>query len=80
MTAAASPALSAWRDLVDLDRLALWMDARGLESGPILEADRPPGGTQNILLKFRRGERWFTLSVRREADPRKKLLLALAWN
>ena len=61
MTAAASPALSAWRDLVDLDRLALWMDARGLESGPILEADRPPGGTQNILLKFRRGERWFML-------------------
>jgi len=56
-----SPALDAWRELVDLDRLAAWMDARGLESGPIEEAARPPGGTQNILLKFRRGERWFML-------------------
>lgn len=58
---AADPALSAWRNLVDLDRLAAWMDDRGLEAGPIEEAGRPPGGTQNILLKFRRGERWFML-------------------
>jgi len=55
------PSLAAWRSLVDLDRLATWMDARGLESGPIEEAARPPGGTQNILLKFRRGGRWFML-------------------
>lgn len=59
--AAQNPALDAWRELVDLDRLANWMDERGLERGPIEEAARPPGGTQNILLKFRRGERWFML-------------------
>src|SRR5258706_15674348 len=46
---AADPALDAWRGLVDLDRLTGWMDDRGLERGPIEEAARPPGGTQNIL-------------------------------
>ena len=58
---AADPSLSAWRELVDLDRLAAWMDACGLEAGPIEEAARPAGGTQNILIRFRRGERWFML-------------------
>ena len=47
--------------MIDLDRLSAWMDARGLTPGPIEEADRPPGGTQNVLLKFRRGDRWFML-------------------
>jgi aminoglycoside phosphotransferase (APT) family kinase protein len=60
-SAALNPALDAWRGLVDLERLTAWMDARGLEAGPIEEAARPPGGTQNILLKFRRGDRWFML-------------------
>ena len=55
------PSLDAWRGLVDLDRLTGWMDARGLGAGPIEAAERPPGGTQNILLKFRRGERWYML-------------------
>ena len=55
------PSLDAWRQLVDLDRLAAWMDERGLEAGPIEEPARPPGGTQNLLLRFRRGERWFML-------------------
>ena len=41
--------------------LAAWMDARGLEAGPIEEAERPPGGTQNILIRFRRADRWFML-------------------
>lgn len=59
--AAVSPALDAWRQVVDLDRLAAWMDDRGLESGPIEDAERPPGGTQNILIRFRRGERAFML-------------------
>ncbi|HEY2751750.1 phosphotransferase family protein [Phenylobacterium sp.] len=57
----ADPSLDAWRGLVDLDRLAAWMDARGLERGPIEEAVRPPGGTQNILIRFRRASRWFML-------------------
>lgn len=55
------PSLDAWRSLVDLERLAAWMDGRGLEAGPIEAAERPPGGTQNILLRFRRGDRWFML-------------------
>jgi aminoglycoside phosphotransferase (APT) family kinase protein len=58
---AADPSLSAWRALVDLERLAAWMDERGLEAGPIEDAERPAGGTQNILIRFRRGERWFML-------------------
>lgn len=58
---APDPSLAAWRSLVDLDRLAAWMDERRLEAGPIEDAERPPGGTQNILLRFRRGERWFML-------------------
>ena len=61
MAAALDPSLDAWRGLVDLDRLAAWMDAQGLGAGPLEEAGRPPGGTQNILLKFRRGERWYML-------------------
>ena len=35
--------------------------ARAWRRGPIEEAARPAGGTQNILLKFRRGDRWFML-------------------
>lgn len=42
---------------VDLDRLAAWMDGQGLGEGPI-EAARPlSGGTQNVLLRFRRSGR-----------------------
>ena len=58
---AVDPSLGAWRQWVDLDRLKAWMDERGIEAGPIEEAERPPGGTQNLLLRFRRGERWFML-------------------
>ncbi|WP_337188227.1 phosphotransferase family protein [Phenylobacterium sp.] len=58
---AADPSLDAWRSLVDLDRLSAWMDDRGLEAGPLDVAGRPPGGTQNILLRFRRGDRAFML-------------------
>ena len=57
----ANPSLDAWREWVDLDRLVAWMDDRGLEAGPIEAPARPPGGTQNLLLKFRRGERDFML-------------------
>jgi aminoglycoside phosphotransferase (APT) family kinase protein len=58
---AANPSLDAWREWVDLDRLVAWMDERGLEAGPIEAPARPPGGTQNLLLKFRRGETEFML-------------------
>jgi aminoglycoside phosphotransferase (APT) family kinase protein len=47
--------------MVDLERLSAWMDDRGLTPGAIEEAERPAGGTQNLLLRFRRGDRWFML-------------------
>ena len=53
--AAVDPSLDAWRELVDFERLAAWMDAQGLEKhGQITDVSRPAGGTQNILIKFRR--------------------------
>ena len=60
----ANPSLEAWREWVDLGRLVAWMDERGLEAGPIEAPARPPGGTQNLLLKFRRGETDFMLPRR----------------
>ena len=50
-----------WRELVDLDRLGAWMDERNLASGPLENAVRLTGGTQNLLLRFRRGDRKFVL-------------------
>lgn len=50
-----------WRQLVDLNRLREWMDTRDLESGPIENIKALTGGTQNILLQFRRGARQFVL-------------------
>lgn len=48
-------------DGVDLERLARWMDGRGLGRGP-LEAVTPlTGGTQNILIRFRRDGREYVL-------------------
>lgn len=52
---------SGWQSAVDLERLTQWMNARQLESGPILDAKPLTGGTQNILLRFRRGAREFVL-------------------
>src|SRR5439155_10978618 len=52
---------SDWRSLVDLARLADWMSSQGLESGQIEDATPLTGGTQNILLRFRRGAREFVL-------------------
>lgn len=53
--------MNDWQDLVDLQRLALWMDTKGLERGPIETPTRLTGGTQNLLLRFRRGSREFVL-------------------
>lgn len=50
-----------WERAVDLARLARWMDAQGLEAGAITEARALTGGTQNILVRYRRGEREFVL-------------------
>ena len=46
---------------VDVDRLADWMDGMGLGSGPITDIEPLSGGTQNIILRFRRGADRFVL-------------------
>jgi aminoglycoside phosphotransferase (APT) family kinase protein len=46
---------------VDLDVLAGWMDRQGLGEGPLEDAERLGGGTQNILLRFRRAGRTYVL-------------------
>ncbi len=50
-----------WQAAVDLARLARWMDSHGLEAGAIDGARMLTGGTQNILVRFRRGAREFVL-------------------
>ncbi|RJL31773.1 phosphotransferase family protein [Bailinhaonella thermotolerans] len=47
--------------LVDLDRLAAWMDAQGLPSGPFGRVETLAGGTQNVLVRFERGGREYVL-------------------
>lgn len=47
--------------LIDTARLASWMDGHALECGPISESESLCGGTQNILVRFRRGSRYFVL-------------------
>lgn len=46
---------------VDLEALAAWMDRRGLGRGPIEDAVRLGGGTQNILVRFRRDDATYVL-------------------
>lgn len=55
--------------LIDLDVLATWMDERGLESGPLSDVSEISGGTQNVLLRFTRGDREF---VFRRPPPHKR--------
>ena len=50
-----SAALQA-RDAVDLNRLPSWLNAYGVGSGPITDATILTGGTQNVLIRFRRGD------------------------
>ncbi|MCB2059666.1 MAG: phosphotransferase family protein [Novosphingobium sp.] len=46
---------------VDFDRLAGWMDREGLGSGPVTDAVRLAGGSQNVLLRFTRSGRDYVL-------------------
>ncbi|HEU4841041.1 MAG TPA: phosphotransferase family protein, partial [Ilumatobacteraceae bacterium] len=55
--------------IVDLDRVASWMEDRALGAGPITDVELIAGGTQNVLLRFRRGERQFVL---RRPPPHKR--------
>ena len=61
--------VTPWTELVDLGRLAAWMDGQGLGDGPITQARPLTGGTQSILLRFARGGREFVLR-RPPAHPR----------
>src|SRR6476646_2471154 len=56
-------------DLVDVERLAAWMDEQHLESGPLTNLSPISGGTQNVLIRFTRGERDF---VFRRPPPHKR--------
>jgi aminoglycoside phosphotransferase (APT) family kinase protein len=49
------------KGLVDVDRLARWMDAQGLGKGPIADLVPLGGGTQNIIVRFQRGSSRFVL-------------------
>lgn len=46
---------------VDVARLKAWMDAGNLGEGPIRQVQSLSGGTQNVMLRFRRGEQEFVL-------------------
>lgn len=41
---------------VDLDALRAWMDEEGLGSGPLEDVRQLSGGTQNVLVRFTRGD------------------------
>ncbi|MDN3351259.1 phosphotransferase family protein [Actinomadura sp. DC4] len=47
--------------LVDFGVLADWMDGRSLPGGPFERVERLGGGTQNILVRFWRGDREYVL-------------------
>lgn len=49
------------RALVDFDVLAGWMDGEGLPGGPFEDVEPLTGGTQNTLVRFRRGGRDYVL-------------------
>jgi aminoglycoside phosphotransferase (APT) family kinase protein len=49
------------RAVVDFSALSEWMDGQGLPSGPFEDAELLSGGTQNILVRFRRGGRAYVL-------------------
>ncbi|MEW5686393.1 MAG: phosphotransferase family protein [Pseudomonadota bacterium] len=46
---------------VDLDKLVSWMDGQGLGHGPLEDVVLLGGGTQNVLLKFKRAGRGYVL-------------------
>ncbi len=46
---------------VDLEKVAEWMDGEGLGRGALENAETLGGGTQNILIRFRRSGRWYVL-------------------
>jgi aminoglycoside phosphotransferase (APT) family kinase protein len=58
-----------WEKLVDVAKLQGWMDAERIGQGPIADTVALTGGTQNVLLRFRRGDCSYVLR-RPPAFPR----------
>ena len=56
--------------VVDVDVLRDWMDDRELGEGPLTEMTALEGGTQNLLLRFVRGDRSYVL--RRPPEHKRK--------
>lgn len=50
-----------WQDLVDVEKLTTWMDEKGIESGPLSNFLPLTGGTQNLLLRFKRASSQYVL-------------------
>ena len=50
-----------WKALVNLERLGEWMDSQGLPPGTIESPSQLQGGTQNVLLRFTRGDASYVL-------------------
>ncbi|MCK9250091.1 MAG: phosphotransferase family protein [Solirubrobacteraceae bacterium] len=48
-------------DVVDPSALAAWMDDRSLGTGPIVDVEPVGGGTQNVMLRYRRGDDAYVL-------------------
>ncbi|GAA3982607.1 phosphotransferase family protein [Actinomadura viridis] len=49
------------RELVDFEVLGAWMTGQGLPDGPFEDVAALTGGTQNVLVRFRRGGRAYVL-------------------
>lgn len=47
--------------VVDFAVLSRWMDEQGLPPGPFTDVEQITGGTQNVLIRFRRGGRGYVL-------------------
>jgi aminoglycoside phosphotransferase (APT) family kinase protein len=47
--------------VIDVGALSTWMDDRGLGGGPLSDAVEIGGGTQNVMLRFTRGDREYVL-------------------
>lgn len=62
-------ALPNWKELIDIHALEMWMDSKKLGFGPLNVLEQLSGGTQNILLRFQRGEQRYVLR-RPPAHPR----------
>lgn len=52
---------AGWQDVIPPEKLAAWMDTKGLGEGPIENAALIVGGTQNFLLRFTRAGREYVL-------------------